>query len=207
MQQKDESHLVGRVGLQHFLNGDEILQRFAHFEPVDVEMPRVDEVIDPLRTVVVGLALGELVRVVRELEVHPPGVDVDREVHHRGGHRGALDVPAGPAGAPGRVPGRLVLLRLLPQGEVLRTPFIAQKLRQVALGLQQELLVLAVAGLQNAVQEPAVSLVLLDVEVHAAVGGVGEPVLNYFLDKLNNFGHVLGDPGHNIGQLHIQTPK
>jgi len=39
------------------LNGDKILERFGHFLAINVEMPRVQEVIDPLRIIEVGLKM------------------------------------------------------------------------------------------------------------------------------------------------------
>ena len=65
-----------------------------------------------------GFRLGDLVFVVREGEVHAAGMDVERlaEVLHR--HGGALDVPAGAAGAQGAVPIGLALLARFPEHEV-----------------------------------------------------------------------------------------
>jgi hypothetical protein len=66
----------------------------------------------------VGLGLGDLVLVVRENEVLAAAVYVDLLPQVLEGHGGALDVPAGPSGAPGAVPGRLAGLGGLPEGEV-----------------------------------------------------------------------------------------
>ena len=63
---------------------NEVLQRFGHFEPVDVQVPCMHEVRDPLVVAVVRLRLGQLVVVVRELEIDPTSVDVLR---WRGGMR------------------------------------------------------------------------------------------------------------------------
>ena len=57
---------------------------------------------------------------MRELEVHAAAVNVEVRAEERGRHGGALDVPAGPARAPGRVPRRLAGLGVLPQDEVER---------------------------------------------------------------------------------------
>ena len=46
---------------------------------------------------VVNLGLRQLVIVMGELEVIPPGVDVHALAEHSAGHRTALDVPPGPA--------------------------------------------------------------------------------------------------------------
>ena len=50
------------------------------------------------------LGLGDLVLVVREDEVDAAGVDVEARAQVAHAHRGALDVPAGPARPDGRVP-------------------------------------------------------------------------------------------------------
>src|SRR5213075_100352 len=67
-----------------------------------------------------AFGLRDLVLVVRELQVLAAAVDVERLAEQRAAHRGALDVPAGPALAPGRWPGRLAGLGALPQHEIER---------------------------------------------------------------------------------------
>ena len=52
--------------------------------------------------------LGDLVFVVREDQVEAAGMDVEDLPEIALAHRGALDVPAGAAAAPGRVPAGLV---------------------------------------------------------------------------------------------------
>ena len=67
-----------------------------------------------------ALGLGDLVLVVREEVVDAAGVDVERLAEVLRAHRGALDVPAGAAGAPRGVPLHVavVLVPRLPQREV-----------------------------------------------------------------------------------------
>src|SRR5262249_53103428 len=71
-----------------------------------------------------GLGLGELVLVVREQKIDAPGMDVERLTQILHGHRGALDVPAGPSpperGVPGRSDAFVLRLRPLPESEVSR---------------------------------------------------------------------------------------
>src|SRR6185312_9576105 len=67
------------------------------------------------------LGLRDLVLVVGKDQVRAAAVDVEVHAEYLLGHRGALDVPAGPAAAPRRGPvGVLTLLVRLPQREVLR---------------------------------------------------------------------------------------
>src|SRR5687768_3644998 len=65
-----------------------------------------------------GLALGELVLVVREDQVDAARVDVERGTEVGHAHGRALDVPAGSPGADRGVPRRLTRLRSLPEREV-----------------------------------------------------------------------------------------
>ena len=66
------------------------------------------------------LGLGRLALVVGEDQVGPAAVQVDGGAQLAHGQGRALDVPAGPARAPQRVPRRLVGRRRLPQDEVER---------------------------------------------------------------------------------------
>jgi hypothetical protein len=42
------AHLSRRVLCKCLLDGDEVLERLAHLEPLDVQVPSVQEVVDPL---------------------------------------------------------------------------------------------------------------------------------------------------------------
>lgn len=42
-------------GNNTYIDGNEVLQRFAHFQTFDVEMPGVDEIVDPCPALVIGL--------------------------------------------------------------------------------------------------------------------------------------------------------
>ena len=104
--------------------------------------------------------LGDLVLVVREDEVEPAAVDLERRAEQLLGHHRALDVPAGPAASPRRVPRR-VLARLvrLPQREVAR--ILLARVRLLLLDLLRPLpRELSVLGeLRDAVVDVAVDLV------------------------------------------------
>src|SRR4051812_30229937 len=68
--------------------------------------------------------LCDLVLVMRENEVFPARMDVERLAENRHAHRGALDVPARPAYTPWCFPCRahvvIDLFRALPQNEIAR---------------------------------------------------------------------------------------
>jgi hypothetical protein len=77
---------------------EEVAERLRHLLVVDAH----EAVVHPhVGEAVAGGAAGlrDLVLVVRELEVHAAAVDVEMRAEQRGGHRRALDVPAGPARA------------------------------------------------------------------------------------------------------------
>src|SRR5439155_18495521 len=65
-----------------------------------------------------GFGLGDLALVMRQYQVFAASVQIERcaEIFH--GHRGALDVPSGPARSPRTLPGGLAGLRGLPEREI-----------------------------------------------------------------------------------------
>src|SRR5437773_6654986 len=66
-------------------------------------------------------ALGDLVLMMRKNQIDSAGVKVKGLAQIFHGHRGAFDMPSGPAAANLCVPGRLVrVARRLPQGKVAR---------------------------------------------------------------------------------------
>ena len=135
--------------------------------PLCIQMPRE-------RLAARRLGLGDLVLVVGEDEVGAAAVDVEVEAEDLLGHRRALDVPAGPAAAPRRVPGRvLALLLRLPEREVLRA--LLQRGGVVALALLHLL--------ERAVRQLPVVGEARDAEVDVALGRVGVPRVDQVLDQ------------------------
>src|ERR1041384_1415758 len=91
-------------------------------------MPALTSAARPM-TLPRDLLLLESPSVGREAQAQAAAVDVERVAEETPAHRGALDVPAGPAGTPRRGPlcvGGLVGLGALPQREVLRRTLAAQ---------------------------------------------------------------------------------
>src|SRR5919198_6071842 len=84
----------------------------------DVERRNVHPIVGEGRDAAVGLALRDLVLVVREDQVLSAAVDVDALAKHLEDHRRALDVPARPARAPGAVPRGFAGFGPLPEREV-----------------------------------------------------------------------------------------
>ena len=153
----------GAVGVDGLLQRGEVAERAGHLLAADVDHGVVEPVAG--EALPGALRLGPLVLVVGEDEVHAAAVDVEAFAQQPDRHGRALDVPAGPARAPGRLPRRLAGLGRLPQGEVDRRALALVDLDPGAGRLQQ-------------VVEPAVGEVpvvgeALDREVHAGLGGVG----------------------------------
>jgi len=133
--------------------------------------------------------------VVRKDQIHAPGVDV-QGFHPKTGadlvqrHRRALEVPAGPAAAEGRVPRGAHLFvfrrRLLPQGKVPRVllgVFVARHTRPDPERAAIEL------------REAAIPGKLGDGEIHrAVVAPVGEIALQEAADERDHRLDVLGGP-------------
>jgi hypothetical protein len=70
MKQKHVADLTGVVLCKDVLDCYEVFERFRHLLAMDMEVSGMPEVVDPVVAVVVGLALGKFVIVVRETEVN-----------------------------------------------------------------------------------------------------------------------------------------
>ena len=124
-----------------------------------------------------GLGLRDLVLVVGEDQVRSAAMDLEVHAQERLGHRRALDVPARPALAPGRVPvDVLPLLARLPEREVLRR--LLELGRVVALALLHLL--------ERPVGELAVAVEAGDAEVDVTARLVGVAALDQRLDQLDD---------------------
>src|SRR2546421_12568685 len=90
--------------LDHITQRRKVLQAFRHLLADSVlQMLRVQPIADE-RLVGGGLALRDLVFVVRKDVVHAAGMDVEALAQVLHAHRRALDVPAGPARAKWSLP-------------------------------------------------------------------------------------------------------
>ena len=124
------------------------------------------------RLAVAAFALGDFVFVVREHQVQPAAVDVERLAQQLAAHGGAFDVPAGPAGSPGAGPGGLARLGRLPEGEVGGRPLPFGHAAPFALH-----------GLDAAMAELAVVGALGHLEIDVALRLVGKTLLDQRLVK------------------------
>ena len=100
--------------IEEIAKGEEIAFGLRHLFPFDQQMlsmnPEADERM-PCR----GLALSDLVFVMRENIVNASAVNIEHFAQMLHGHRGALEMPPRTTGAKRRVPPRLPLVfRSLP---------------------------------------------------------------------------------------------
>ena len=89
----------------------ELALGLGHFAGIGVQMVDMEPVVAPL-VAQVALGLGDLVGVVGEGIVDAAAVDVQILAQVLHGDAGALDVPAGIAHAPGRIPLQRLILEL-----------------------------------------------------------------------------------------------
>ena len=195
--QDEEADGHGRVGLreqgmvarEELRQGDEVVVGLAHLLAVDGNHVVVHPVVHHL----VALAcdsLRYLAFVVGEDEVHAAAVDVEVLAQIFASHRRALAVPAGEAVAPRRRPAHDVLgLCRFPKGEIRLILLLAHAGKVAARILH----ILKVAPREDA---PAVDfVVLLDVEIDAAVALVGIAVVENLPDELLLLDDMAGSMG------------
>ena len=132
------------------------------------------------------LALRQLVFMMREDIVHPAGVDIELRAQVAGGHRGALDVPAGETLAPRASPlDHAPRLRRLPEREISLVALqwvhlYPHALEQVLKLVTGKLAVVRITG-----------HVKIDVTLHlVSIAPFQEP-----LRHLDHLGHVIGGFG------------
>ena len=102
--------------------GEEIAERLAHLLLIDVN----ESVVYPVfceRLPGGAFRLRDLVLVMREYQIKPSAVYVKSIAKVFGRHRGTLDVPAGPALSPRRIPAGFALFCGFPKREIKRSFF------------------------------------------------------------------------------------
>lgn len=96
--------------IQNGANFDKVFETFGHLLSFDIHVPSVQPVVDPLAVLRKGLGLGNLVIMMRKLEILPSRVDVHPPRDGMRAHHRALYVPPGPSQTPGRLVLGLVFL-------------------------------------------------------------------------------------------------
>ena len=109
---------VGRPPGQQIAHHDQVAERLAHLRPSVLDHGHVQPQADEGLVAGDRLGLGDLALVMREDEILPAAVDVDRFAQEVRAHHRAFDMPAGSPGPPRALPGRLSRRLRLPQHEV-----------------------------------------------------------------------------------------
>ncbi len=141
-----------------------------------------------------ALALGDLVLVVREYQVGPAPVYVQRLAQVLQRHGGTLDMPARPALAPGRIPRRLARLGALPDDEVHGVFLLVARLD-------------ARPGhhlVERAVRQLAVVVQLRNAEIDAALRRIGVALVHQPLHHLDYLGYLLRGARIHIHAADVQ---
>lgn len=113
--QAKESYLFGGVSFEEISNGDEVFQALWHFEPINVKMACVPEMIDPIVAAIVGLRLSKLVVMVRETKINSSRVNVNRVFFENWiSHCRTFNMPSRSSWTPFAIPWRLVFLGFFP---------------------------------------------------------------------------------------------
>mmetsp|Transcript_20384 Transcript_20384/g.42857 ORF Transcript_20384/g.42857 Transcript_20384/m.42857 type:complete len:304 (+) Transcript_20384:940-1851(+) len=204
LQQKHDPKLPRRIMLQRLPNRDKILERLGHFQPLDVQMSRVCEVIDPLLASETRFRLSQFIVVVRKFEILPSRVNIEIFPQNIPRDDGAFDVPPRTPRSKRRIPRRFPGLASLPQRKVVGVAFLApgRRSRQGSLPLGHfcrggggssrpsgaELAIIVSFGLEG-----------VEAEVDGAVALVGQALVDDFLDEGDDLGYVFRDAGEDVG--------
>ena len=194
--EQDVAHLHGGPAVfGEVFEGVEVAERLGHFSAIDHQVRDVEPSGGEVPAAGAA-ALGDFVFVVREDEIDAAAVEVESFAEVLADHRGALEVPAGSAFAPGGGPEIFAILGAagLPEHEVADALFFVF-IGIGALGLGATELELAFIE----VGELAVFRKGGDVEIDRAVlGGVGVAFGNECLDHGDLLGDVLDGTGFDV---------
>ena len=180
------------VVLDHVLHEDDVPEGLRHLLPADVD----EAVMHPVArqgVPVMGPRLGDLVLMMRELQVEAAPVDVDEAplaAEDRVDHHAALGVPSGPPHPPGGFPAN-PFLGPFPEGEVERVLLL---LPRGDAGPAFEILD-GVSG------KLAVMGDVPDPQVDVPIPHVGGALLHQILDVADDLSHHLRGTGGQ-GRLH-----
>ncbi len=183
------------VLFEHITDGEEVVQRLRHLLAIDTDHAAVHPGVGVL---LAGgrLALGNLVLVVRELQVAAATMNVEALTQAAGGHHRALDVPARTARAPWRLPAWLARLDALPQHEIER---VLLGLVDLDAGADAQVFDLLARQL-------AVAHELADAVVHVAIARrVGIPLVDQGLDHRVHAGDMVGGTRFLVWRQDVQA--
>mmetsp|Transcript_31493 Transcript_31493/g.60020 ORF Transcript_31493/g.60020 Transcript_31493/m.60020 type:complete len:245 (-) Transcript_31493:705-1439(-) len=171
-------------------------------------MTRVSEVVNPLLATQARLRLSHFIIMVRKLEIFPTGVNVKHFPQNICRDDRAFNVPSWAARPKGRLPSRLTSLACLPECKVIGVAFFARfAAAKGALALSHlrrrcsraprprwtELTIVVTCRLKG-----------VQIEIDRSITLVRKTVIDNFLHKGNDLGHVLGNTRQNIWLTNAQ---
>ncbi|MPM45711.1 hypothetical protein SDC9_92402 [bioreactor metagenome] len=147
----------------------------------------------------IGLALGNLVGMMRKGVVDAAAMDIQILAQMLHGDSGALDVPAGIAHAPGRVPFQRLILKFglgEPEDKIVFVPLVDILLHALPDAHRQIVRVVVI--------EHVVPLQLGGVEIHIAARRIRVPGIHQSGDDLDILVDAVGGGLHHVGPLDVQ---
>ncbi len=118
--QHEQAQSVSAPAFKRVADAEDVAERLAH---LFARKPQVGIVHpDPHERLLTRVRFGlcDLVCMVRKNQVFAAAMNVDLRTQVAQRHRGAFDVPAGPAGTPRTLPGGFARLGSLPKGKIAR---------------------------------------------------------------------------------------
>jgi len=199
--QQQQAHGLARRGGEHIADGEEIAEAFGHLLPVHAEHAVVQPDTGEMAARKGAAALRDLVLMMREEEIRAAAMDVEIGAEMAPGHGAALDMPAGPAAAPGALPARLVGPGGLPEHEIGRVALIG---RDLDAGAGDHVLARAagkpaIGGEARHREEHVVPDWVPDWVPLGTRGDIGVAAGDQALDQPDHLGDVEGRAGLDIG--------
>ena len=192
---------VGQGVIALFLqqgDGKELALGLAHLAGIGVQVEDMHPIIAPFMAQI-GLRLGDFVGVVGESVIDAAAVNIQVLAQVLHGDAGALNVPAGVAHAPGRIPLQGLVLKLglgEPEDKVVLVALVAVLLHALTDAHSQVFLVEVV--------KDVVLLQLGGVKVHVAAGKVGIAGVHQLGDDADIVVNAVGGRLHHVGGLDVQ---
>ena len=179
-------------------HGEELALGLAHLAVRGVQVSHMEPLGAP-GMAQVAFRLGDLVGVVGEGVVDAAAVEVQIFAVILHGDAGALNVPAGIANAPRRIPLQSLILKLglgEPEDEVILVQLVGVLLHALTDADSQILLVVVIKDI--------ITLELAGVEIHVAAGKIGVAGVQQLGDDLDIVINEAGGGLHHIRALDIQ---
>mmetsp|Transcript_21964 Transcript_21964/g.43636 ORF Transcript_21964/g.43636 Transcript_21964/m.43636 type:complete len:288 (+) Transcript_21964:860-1723(+) len=201
LQQKHHPQFCRRVLLQSLPNLDKIFETFRHLQTLDVKVPCMEKVVDPLIVAVVRFTLCQLIVVVRELEILTTSMNVHVFAHYVTRYHRALDVPAWSAFAPRAVPTWFARLAPLPQDKIIFVFFVTGTATERTFTLSHVSFRGFLFGRVQFSVVMALLLEIVDAEVHGAVALVSKTFVDDNLNIVDDLRNVLSYTSQDIWVL------